>query len=332
MTGQGSPESSIASDRLSVAVEVSALGGPSFDRRCLVEFALDAMRADGSIIPATWSLRWVRRRDLVGGANPSLRGWLAARSTALGMAPRASWASPRAQVRFLASGPALIRLGPPGVVTIHSAAEALRIAAAGSSSRGAGAMLRRATDRGVIVHAASHAAGDAAVSELGLDRASVVVALPGLPATRRAAPPSTDSIGVVAGTSLTLDTAAVDSLRERGVRAELIAAGDAAAPRPCVVFASPGDGFPYAALEAFASGTPVVASRTPTTTELLEGAAVLVETRATTDLADAAAALMENGAHHGLVVAAGRARVGDFSCERRAPELISLLRRARSSR
>jgi glycosyltransferase involved in cell wall biosynthesis len=125
--------------------------------------------------------------------------------------------------------------------------------------------------------------------------------------------------------------ATVDSIQQRGVPAELIAA-NVTSSRPCVVFASPGDGFPFAALEALARDTPVVASRTPTTTEILEGAVVLVESVAAGDIADAAVALATNDARRGLAIAAGRARAGDFSCQRRAPELVSVLRRALASR
>jgi glycosyltransferase involved in cell wall biosynthesis len=98
------------------------------------------------------------------------------------------------------------------------------------------------------------------------------------------------------------------------------------------VFASPGNGFPFAAIEAMACDTPVVAARTPTTSEILEGAAVLVDAAPTTDVADAAAALATKDAPRTLVVAAGRARANDFSLGGRGPELVSLLHRALASR
>jgi glycosyltransferase involved in cell wall biosynthesis len=284
-----------------VAVEVSALGRGSYDQRAFVEFALGALTADDSTSHATWSAGWLRRRDRIEGARPSRRSWLVSRSMVLGMAPRASWVAPRAQVTFLASGPALLRVARSGVITILSIADVLRVEAGGFSSRSVGAQLRRSAGEGVIVHAACQAAADAAVSVLELDRSSVVVA------------------------------ATVDSIQQRGVPAELIAA-NVTSSRPCVVFASPGDGFPFAALEALARDTPVVASRTPTTTEILEGAVVLVESVAAGDIADAAVALATNDARRGLAIAAGRARAGDFSCQRRAPELVSVLRRALASR
>jgi glycosyltransferase involved in cell wall biosynthesis len=314
-----------------VAVEVSALGRGSYDQRAFVEFALGALTADDSTSHATWSAGWLRRRDRIEGARPSRRSWLVSRSMVLGMAPRASWVAPRAQVTFLASGPALLRVARSGVITILSIADVLRVEAGGFSSRSVGAQLRRSAGEGVIVHAACQAAADAAVSVLELDRSSVVVALPGIREARERGPESFDAIGVVAGSNRSLDVATVDSIQQRGVPAELIAA-NVTSSRPCVVFASPGDGFPFAALEALARDTPVVASRTPTTTEILEGAVVLVESVAAGDIADAAVALATNDARRGLAIAAGRARAGDFSCQRRAPELVSVLRRALASR
>jgi glycosyltransferase involved in cell wall biosynthesis len=294
-----------------VAVEVSALGRGSYDQRAFVEFALGALTADDSTSHATWSAGWLRRRDRIEGARPSRRSWLVSRSMVLGMAPRASWVAPRAQVTFLASGPALLRVARSGVITILSIADVLRVEAGGFSSRSVGAQLRRSAGEGVIVHAACQAAADAAVSVLELDRSSVVVALPGIRDARERGPESFDAIGVVAGSNRSLDVATVDSIQQRGVPAELIAAN---------------------VTSSLARDTPVVASRTPTTTEILEGAVVLVESVAAGDIADAAVALATNDARRGLAIAAGRARAGDFSCQRRAPELVSVLRRALASR
>lgn len=248
------------------------------------------------------------------------------------MAPRVSWAAPSADVSFLASGPALLRVQPPGVITIHGVADVLRIEAGGFSSRSVGTLLRRAAAEGVIVHAVCHAAADAAIAVLKLDRGSVVVALPGIDRVQPSSRATADVVGVVAGTNPALDVSMVESMCQRGVGAELIDVADVAASRPCVVFASTEDGFPFAALEALASGTPVVVPRTPTTTEILEGAVSLVDPHVASDLADAAVALATNDALRCLAVAAGQARAGDFSCHRRAPELVSVLRRARVAR
>ena len=327
----GPPGSSAASDGLSVAVEVSAIGHGSHDQREFVGFALAAIRSDDTIRATTWSRRWLRSHDRLDGADPSRLGWLVARATLLGIAPRASWVAPRARVSFLASGPAPVRVDAPGVITIHSVAEVLRIAAAGFSARSAGAQLRRSVGEGVIVHAVCHAAADAAVSELELDRASVVVAHPGLGRPRTTSSHST-SIGVVAGANPSLDAATVDAIQRRGGPAELIDATEATSSRPCIVFPSPGDGFHFGALKALAADVPVVASRTYTTTEILEGAVTLVDSIAAADIADAAVALATNGAQRGLALAAGRARAGDFVCQLRAPDLLAVLRRALAAR
>ncbi|HUD69137.1 MAG TPA: glycosyltransferase [Acidimicrobiales bacterium] len=252
------------------------------------------------------------------------------------MAPRASWAAPSADVSFLASGAALLRVEPPGVITIHGVGDVLRIEAGGFSSRSVGTLLRRAASEGVIVHALCHAAADAVIAVLKLDRASVVVALPGIDRVEPAMPGRDDddaaAVGVVTGTNPALDVSMVDSICQRGVKAELIDAAAAATSRSCVVFASADDGFPFAALEALARDTPVVVPRSPTTTEILEGAVSLVDAHTASDLADAAVALATSDAHRGLAVAAGRARAGDFSCHGRATELVTVLRRARAAR
>ena len=236
---------------LSVAVEVSALSHGSHEQRSFVAFALTALRADESTDAATWSSRWLRRRDRI-GAERSTRSWLVARSSVLGIAPKVTWAAPHAQVVLLASGPLVFRVDLPGVITIHSVTDVMRFEDAGSPSHRVGELLRRSVGAGALIHTVCSAAADAAVSILKLDRASVAVAFPGLDVTPRTALASSESVGVVAGMNQALDLATVDAVRLRGVPAELIQAADAASSRPCVVFASPGNGFPFAAIEAMA--------------------------------------------------------------------------------
>lgn len=270
-----------------VAVEVSAFGAGTHDERAFVEFALAALAADPAVSTSTWSLRWLRGDDRTAARTPSRRGWLAARASILGLLPAAAWAAPRTQLCFLASGPALVRMASPGVVTIHAVDQVQRIETAPRSRRFVGEALRRAADSGVLVHTTSHVVADAAVSQLGLDRASVVIALPGIaPATRSEAVRS-EAIGVVAGTNPARDAATLDVLRDRGVPAELIHPRSKEMARPCVVFASPRDGFPFCELLAMTSDTPVVASRSDTTAEILEGAIVLVDPGRPTEIADA---------------------------------------------
>jgi glycosyltransferase involved in cell wall biosynthesis len=318
-------------DRLAVAVEVSALGHGDHDERAFVEFVLAALANDESASTSPWSLRRLARPDRHRAGKPSRRGWLAGRTSLLGVAPSARWAAPRAHLRFLASGPARLRVDPPGVITVRSVAEVLRIDAAGGTPRSIAAQLRRSTDRGVIVHATCHAAADAAVSVLGLDRTAVVVAYPGLAVAAVPDSAPVDAIGVVAGSDGALAHATLDLLRARGVAAELVVDG-AASARRCVVFASPGDGFPFRALEAMARDTPVITARTTSTSEVLEGAVVMLDAPVARDLAEAAVTLAANDAHRLLAIAAGRARAHDFGAQQRAPELVSLLRSALWSR
>jgi glycosyltransferase involved in cell wall biosynthesis len=85
-------------------------------------------------------------------------------------------------------------------------------------------------------------------------------------------------------------------------------------------------------LRLLAAGVPLVAVRTPTTTELLEGAAALVDPRATDDVVDAVLAFTRDGASRSIAVAAGRTRASDFSWSRRASEVTHLVRRAAARR
>ena len=129
------------------------------------------------------------------------------------------------------------------------------------------------------------------------------------------------------GTIPSRDQAVLEGLRAAGATVEL-ASIPQASPRTCCVLATPGDGFPQVALEALASGIAAVVARTPTTTELLEGAATLVDGDSTKEVVDAAMELCANDAARVIAVAAGRARADDFTWARRATELVDVVRRS----
>ena len=310
---------------LSIAVEVSALGSDAVAEREFVAFALDALSAEAAASTTTWSVRRLTGSARDAADQPSRRGWITTGASTLGLRPSTRIAAPRADLIFLASGPVPCRLDGPGVVTIHSV-EAIRVAERGRERGGLVAELRRSTDRGALVHVTSGTVADAAISWLKLDRSTVMVAHPGV----RAVPDveCTDAIGVVAGADPSLDEATLAAIRRQGVRAELVRAGTSYVARPCAVFASHDDTFPFDALRCMGAATPVVTCRSSVTAEILEGAAELVGASGPTEIAEAAVALATSGPRRNVVVAAGRTRAADFEFERRGPELVAVLRRA----
>jgi Glycosyl transferases group 1 len=235
-------------------------------------------------------------------------------------------AAPRADVVFLASGPLAMQPTAPGVVTV------LRVErSVDRASRRRWDRLRRAVGTGVLVHAPTASVADAVCERAGIDRAGVVVAAPGIRATRvpvDRAPLPGASVVVLAGESAPRDRAVLAALQAAGANAWIATGLDATATPSCCVLASPSDGFPLVALEAQAAGVALVAARSPTTTELLEGAAALVDTDATQDFVEAAMELCGNDAARAIAVAAGRARADDFTWARRSGEMQAVVWRS----
>jgi Glycosyl transferases group 1 len=313
--------------RSGVSVEVSALQGGTRAESAFVTFVLGVLRESDSFAPTAFSTRWLRRADRPTGVatRPQLRPWVAGRVAAMGVPASSSWAVRGGAVLHLASGPSTLAVPPPAVVTVHRVAGVLD----GAPSRRRLELLRRAAGDGVVVHAVSHRIADALV-EIGVDRAAIVVATPGVRFTAPHAGPSDhgSSIVVLEGASRAKDLALLDALRAGGAVATLVESIVGRTECACAVLASPDDAFPLSALEAVVAGTPVVAARSSTTTELLEGAATLVDPSSLQDMADAAIDLASNGGARGIAIAAGRARAADYSWDRRSAALNVVLRRA----
>jgi Glycosyl transferases group 1 len=321
----GSPASLDApSDLVLVAIEVSALGGAHAASE-FVEFAMAALAGAPDVELRAWSVRRLGGSTSGGiELRRSARGWLGERAARLGAPISTSWASPSAEVIFEASGPLALRARAPGVLSVHE----FDRDGDTSSRRRRRERLRRAADDGVVLHVMTSAHADALVDELGVSRAAIAVAAPGVrparPSPTGPAPKAAQVI-VLRGSVPSRDQEVLERLRAAGASVDL-ASIPPALPCTCCVLATPGDGFPQLALEALAAGTAVVVARTPTTTELLEGAATLVDADSTQDAVDAAMELCANDAARAIAVAAGRARADDFTWARRATALVSVVR------
>ena len=81
-------------------------------------------------------------------------------------------------------------------------------------------------------------------------------------------------------------------------------------------------------LEAMAAGCPVVTADRYGTKELAEGAAVLVDPEAVGSIADGIRRVLDDAELRSRLVAAGRARSGEFRWERTARETLQVLERA----
>ena len=88
------------------------------------------------------------------------------------------------------------------------------------------------------------------------------------------------------------------------------------------------EGFGLPPLQAMAAGTPVVSTRAGSIAEVVGGAALLVEPGEVEDLAAALAIAVYDEAQRGVLITAGRARVGDFTWEKTAQGMLELYRRA----
>ncbi|HEV3213953.1 MAG TPA: hypothetical protein VGZ03_11225 [Acidimicrobiales bacterium] len=310
------------------AIEVSALRGGSHAAAEFVAFALAALRDATDLEPIEWSVRALRRSDL-GGARVrrAVPARLGERAASLGVPVTTRWASPPSDVVFLAGGPLALRAVPPGVVTVlhHEPGDA--------DPRGRRRLERlgRAAAEGTVVHAPTHAAADLLAGTLRIEPASIAVAVPGVRAAGRAdttGPPSAGVVVVLDGVHAARDRAVLDALRAAGASAQRASSPAAVPHAACCVLASPSSTFPIGALEALTAGIAVVAARSPTTTELLEGAATLVDAAATQEFVDAAMGLCANEHARAIALAAGAARAADFTWGARADDLVAVVRRA----
>ncbi len=325
--GDPTPRDPSASRPPSVAVEVSALRGGAHAESEFVEFAVHAIAGDEGVEARAWSVRRLgRSSDLGIDVRRGSRGQLFEQVARLGVPVPWSWASPPADVVFFASGPLALRGRAPGVLTVHEVDRARE----GSSRRRRRERLRRSFDDGLVLHVMTSALADELADALAVSRGAVVVAAPGVRAARRSpAQPAAvvPQVVVLQGAVASRDHAVLDALRAAGATAEL-AALPTASPRSCCVLATPDETFPLVAFETLAAGTALVVTRTPTTTELLEGAATLVDAGSTQDVVDAAMELCANDAARAIAVAAGRARAEDFTWARRASALVDVVRRS----
>ena len=93
-----------------------------------------------------------------------------------------------------------------------------------------------------------------------------------------------------------------------------------------LVFPSLYEGFGLPALEAMASGTPVIASNTTGLAEVVGDAGVTVDPRSAEDLAEAMGRILDDAALRERLVAAGLARASDFTWARAAAATAGVYR------
>jgi glycosyltransferase involved in cell wall biosynthesis len=98
----------------------------------------------------------------------------------------------------------------------------------------------------------------------------------------------------------------------------------------CRIFVYPSryEGFGLPPLEAMACGAPVIASRIPSITEVVEGAACLVEAGSVDALAHGIAELLTNEGERQRLSSAGMIRAADFSWEKTARLMREVYREA----
>jgi hypothetical protein len=321
---------------MTVAVEVSAYRGGTYEEASFLDFVLGSL-AESAYVSAAWTTR------RLGASAPSglpvargVRGPIAERLGAMGAALPLSWASPSATVRHLASGPRNLRLAPRSVVTVHrvQGAHGLQRDAPGSRAIES---LRRAAGKGVVIHAVTQQLADALIERVQVDRSAVVVAHPGvawLPPAPGSSEPGIPKVAVLASgeRELELDVAILDGLLATGLVSAVLEDSPSRLRWDCIVIGRTDEGFPAAAIEALGAGMPVVAARTPTTTELLGGSACLVDKGVVTDFVEAAVDTASNESARAVAVAAGRARAADFTWARRVGDLKALYLRAQRVR
>jgi hypothetical protein len=307
-------------------MEVSALRRGPHAAAEFVAFAVAALHVAEDVDVVEWSVRPLRRQDRAARRLPrSARARLGERAASLGLPMRASWASPIADLTFLASGPLALRPTTPGVVAVLD----LEVGERSASRRRHLDRLQRAAAHGMVLLVPTNAVADALADAIHVDRASIAVVAPGVRVAPRLAEPSPSPEGailVLEGSQPSRDLAVLEALRVAGATAHL--AGSPVPSSTCCVLASPSDAFPLAALEAMAGGIAVVAARSPTTTELLDGAATLVDAGATRDLVEVAMGLHVNEQTRVIARAAGRARAEDFTWVRRSGDLQAVVRRS----
>jgi glycosyltransferase involved in cell wall biosynthesis len=95
-----------------------------------------------------------------------------------------------------------------------------------------------------------------------------------------------------------------------------------------LIFPSLYEGFGLPALEAMASGTPVVASNTTGLAEVVGDAGLTVDPRSADDLADAMGRVLGDDALHDRLVVAGHARAAEFTWVRTAAATARVYREA----
>jgi glycosyltransferase involved in cell wall biosynthesis len=201
------------------------------------------------------------------------------------------------------------------------------------------AQLRRAVDRGAQLVASSRTASLEVQRALGLQRDQVVAVAPAVAFDRTVIGGADLVVNVTGRTDDFLARAPglVALARRRGARVVVLASteasvrirqsglpvvlrrrGDAAnalAGARAVVHLSDGARFPSFVIAALAAGVPTCATATEVNRELLDGASSLVAEADAERMSAAIEELWEDEARRALLVAAGRARAGDFTPE-----------------
>ena len=241
-----------------------------------------------------------------------------------------------------------VMIPPPRRVPVVVSVDDLRPLRSESRVHQRVVQLRRAASRGATLVASSRAASHEVRDVLGVGRARVVVVPPAVPVVARTED-GRDLVVNVTGAAANL-LAVIDGLvalaSARGARVLVIAsesvgqrvrarglalavrsrrdAREALGVARVVVHLSDGARFPSFALAALAAGVPTVARATPSTRELLEGAAVLVD--GDDELVGAVAEAWDSEARRAILVAAGLARARDFAPASAARSYLALYR------
>jgi glycosyltransferase involved in cell wall biosynthesis len=216
----------------------------------------------------------------------------------------------------------MLRVRQPTVVSMH------RVSVADRRTRESveRERLRGALDEGAIVHAVTQELADALVTQHGIERSAIVVAHPGIRAVTPwapAVPGALPEVAVISSVDPSMDNAVLQALQGAATVSARLVRSCGASGWACAVVPGADEGFPAAAIEAIASGIPVVTVRDTTTMSLLGGAATLVD-RSVSELVEATMDLATSESARAIAIVAGRTRAEDFSWQRCAPDLIAL--------
>ncbi len=119
-----------------------------------------------------------------------------------------------------------------------------------------------------------------------------------------------------------------DRIRQAGFVSDEVLSGLLSGAR-ALAYPSIYEGFGFPPLQAMAAGVPVVTTRAGAVTEIVGGAALVVDPGEVDDLAAALQVAVDDEAQRSVLITAGRARTKDFTWEKTASGLMEAYRRSR---